>query len=261
MFAGFCLCIAAYVSAGLVGGKLNTKPQQPQAAAAAAEARFKPLSWRDVAWYVSMTFVGGIIVGYISVGAGKVLFWLLTWRQKVQTGAASVTAITLMGLLSGVAAALHLLFPHHTEQAGSIPMAPLLMAAPGLLFGSMVGPLISATVGPRNVMVFFVLLLVYDAAKNVVNVLGESDVFPGLQQPCVEEPADVTQSFLPPNETETETAADAAAMLAQVASGVVVDGAAAGSARLAANASAAAHSLLSLRGMLSSTGSTSSMSV
>ena len=75
MFAGFCLCIAAYVSAGLVGGKLNTKPQQPQAAAAAAEARFKPLSWRDVAWYVSMTFVGGIIVGYISVGAGKVLFW------------------------------------------------------------------------------------------------------------------------------------------------------------------------------------------
>ena len=139
------------------------------------------------------------------------------------------------------------------------------MAAPGLLFGSMVGPLISATVGPRNVMVFFVLLLVYDAAKNVVNVLGESDVFPGLQQPCVEEPADVTQSFLPPNETETETetetAADAAAMLAQVASGVVVDGAAAGSVRLAANASAAAHSLLSLRGMLSSTGSTSSMSV
>lgn len=264
MFAAFCLCIAAYVSAGLVRGKLNTKLDtkpnnrtRQKEAATTAEARFKPLSWCDVAWYVAMTFIGGIIVGYISVGAGKVIFWLLTWRQHVQTGAASVTAITVMGLLSGVAAALHLLFPSQTEQAGSIPMAPLLLAAPGLLFGSMVGPLIHATVGPRNVMVFFVLLLVYDAVKNVINVLGETDVIPGLQQPCTEEPADVTESFRPPNGTDTAAApaaaTAAAALLAREAASFV-----------AANVSSSpAPGLLSLRGMLSSTssGSTSTWSV
>ena len=139
-----------------------------------------------------------MLAGWIGIGVEKVTFFLLTYFHKVDVIAAGLSSITLVGWLSFFAFLLHAVCtpedegvgPHwscgiRTEHNpyghvfGKVPYELWLSVLPGILIGSLIGPIVNAAVGPRNIMIIFVGFLFFDAIYNIYN-LSSSGFFEEL---------------------------------------------------------------------------------
>ena len=139
--------------------------------------------------YAASCFLGGMLCGWIGIGVEKVTFFLLTYFHKVDVIAAGLSSITLTGLLSFFAFLLHAVCtpedegpgPHWScavrddlnpggHVFGKVPYELWLSVLPGILIGSLIGPVVNAAVGPRNIMIIFVGFLFFDATYNIYNL-------------------------------------------------------------------------------------------
>lgn len=149
--------------------------------------RFTP---RLFAIYAVSCFLGGMLVGWIGIGVEKIAFFLLTYFHDVDVIAAGLSAITMTGWLSFVSFLLHALCtppdegpgPHFSCAVptkgnpggyvfGKIPYELWLSVLPGILIGSLVGPMVNAAIGPRNIMIIFAIFLLFDAGYNIYNFI------------------------------------------------------------------------------------------
>lgn len=148
--------------------------------------------------YATCCFLGGMLVGWIGIGAEKVTFFLLTYFHDVDVVAAGLSSITMTGWLSLVAFLLHALCtpppddddgigmgivgPHFScalptegnpggHVFGKVPYELWLAVLPGILIGSLIGPVINAAIGPRNIMIIFAIFLLFDAGYNIYNFI------------------------------------------------------------------------------------------
>ena len=118
--------------------------------------------------YAICCFLGGMLCGWIEIGVEKVTFFLLTYFHKVDVIAAGLSSITMTGWLSFFAFLLHAVctpenegFGPHWSCAvrdelnpgghvfGKVPYELFLSVLPGILIGSLIGPIVNAAVGPR----------------------------------------------------------------------------------------------------------------
>jgi hypothetical protein len=118
--------------------------------------------------YAISCFLGGMLCGWIGIGLEKVTFFLLTYFHKVDVIAAGLSSITMTGWLSFFAFLLHAVCtpedegfgPHLScglrnefnpggHVFGKVPYELWLSALPGILIGSLIGPIVTAAVGPR----------------------------------------------------------------------------------------------------------------
>lgn len=148
--------------------------------------------------YAACCFLGGMLCGWIGIGVEKVTFFLLTYFHKVDVIAAGLSSITMTGWLSFFAFLLHALCtpedegpgPHWScavrddlnpngHVFGKVPYELWLSVLPGILIGSLIGPIVNAAVGPRNIMIIFVGFLFFDATYNIYN-LGSNGFFSEL---------------------------------------------------------------------------------
>lgn len=139
--------------------------------------------------YAVSCFLGGMLCGWIGIGVEKVTFFLLTYFHKVDVIAAGLSSITMTGWLSFFAFLLHAVctpedegFGPHWSCAvrdelnpgghvfGKVPYELWLSVLPGILIGSLIGPIVNAAVGPRNIMIIFVGFLFFDATYNIYNL-------------------------------------------------------------------------------------------
>jgi len=139
--------------------------------------------------YATCCFLGGMLCGWIGIGVEKVTFFLLTYFHDVDVIAAGLSSITMTGWLSFFAFLLHALCtpedegigPHFScalrnesnpfgHVFGKVPYELWLSVIPGILIGSLVGPAVNAAVGPRNIMIVFVIFLLFDAGYNIYNL-------------------------------------------------------------------------------------------
>jgi uncharacterized membrane protein YfcA len=171
IFSCFCVVLAYYVWNGLVGDSMAFGDEVKR------NLRF---SVRQLAYYIPVLFLASILTGYIGVTVDKVLFMLLTWSHGAHVRDATITGTTLVGWLSAVAALLHMASPCDARAAmyvGAVPYHFWLAGLPGLLLGSLLGPTLNVTVGSRNVMKLFLVMLTFDFFNNVYDLLvGWSDL-------------------------------------------------------------------------------------
>lgn len=152
IFVVFMGVVIVHTVRGLYQGKLESDDEE------------MPMQDRKFrAALVAASFAGGILVGYIGIGIDKLLFVLLT-QYRVNSTKASVTSITMVGLLSIVSSLDHIVVRN------DFPWELWLLVLPGLLLGSMIGPFVNKLVGPRRILIAFVVLLFADAIKIIVDL-------------------------------------------------------------------------------------------
>ena len=124
---------------------------------------------------LAVGLLGGIITGFIGIGIEKMLYMLLTMhpeRVEVDTTQAGVSCITVVGLVSAIAATYYF-------TVGLVPVCLWLVSLPGTWLGSLFGARLADQFGSRNVLVFFVVFLCLEVVYNVC-VLTELPVFDSI---------------------------------------------------------------------------------
>ena len=126
-------------------------------------------------WFIPCV-LGGALTGWIGVSSEKVLFVLLSRYATIHLRTATITSITLVGWLSGVALTIHALSPRDPtapRYIGAIPIGLWIVGLPGILVGSILGPQLNKLVGSRNILLAFALMLLCEGAKNTYDfVIG-----------------------------------------------------------------------------------------
>ena len=111
-----------------------------------------------------------MLTGYIGISAEKVLFVLLTLSDAAPTAMhATVTSITLVGWLSALSLVAHArapTSPTDPDYIGAVPYGLCLLALPGVLAGSALGPAVHRRVGARGVLSAFAASLVYETLRD-----------------------------------------------------------------------------------------------
>eukprot|EP01038_Epipyxis_sp_PR26KG_P004545 gene4545-6416_t len=120
-FSGFCLFLIITVIYGLMHDL--TSQDQP--------VKF---NFKSALFYITGSFIGGMIAGWIGIGIEKIYFLLATSYHKAELRRATVTAISIVGWLSMVSAYCHLFLLH------DVPIVYVFCAFPGILIGSIIGP-------------------------------------------------------------------------------------------------------------------------
>mmetsp|Transcript_18153 Transcript_18153/g.26412 ORF Transcript_18153/g.26412 Transcript_18153/m.26412 type:complete len:165 (+) Transcript_18153:514-1008(+) len=143
IFGIFCLVLVMYVIHGLFHEMVDQdEPIRMTKASVVA--------------YAAASFVGGLITGWIGIGIEKVLFMMLTSYDRCNINRACITSISIVGWISMFAFFVHLLILQ------DIPMMIWLCGLGGVHVGAMVGPELNKLIGPRNVMIIFVVFLIID---------------------------------------------------------------------------------------------------
>jgi uncharacterized membrane protein YfcA len=119
---------------------------------------------RTIAMIVSLSFVGGILVGVIGIGIEKLLFIFLTF-QGVDARSAGITSIIVVGFTSAFSFVLFLI---HDK----VPIEWWLMVLPGILTGATIGPWLNRLLGARRVMCAFGILCMVEVLNNVLILTG-----------------------------------------------------------------------------------------
>lgn len=166
VFIVFCAFVLVYTLHGLMFSRIQMQNDADNTVT---------LRCADVVGISIASFVGAWMTGYIGIGVEKFLFILLTWRFSVNVRAACITSITVVGWLSGIAFLIHALAPRDAEDPGyigAVPYAQWLMVAPGVLFGSMVGPWLNSAIGSKNIMWMFCVLLAADIGRSMIQFAG-----------------------------------------------------------------------------------------
>jgi len=147
---------------------------------------------KELVIYSVFIFLGGIMTSWIGIGVEKITFLLLTAIHNVDVIAAGLSSIVMTGWLSIVAFLFHAACappedgpgPHWVcapiingglnpdgHVSGNVPFKLWLSVIPGILVGSMVGPKLNEMIGARNIMILFVIFLIFDAGYNIYNLV------------------------------------------------------------------------------------------
>ena len=172
IFTLFCTFLVAYVTNGLATSRMKFDTGSNK-----LELKWNlcRLSEGVLPWIICC-FLGGILTAYIGVGIEKVVFTLLTLNPLVDIRAATVTSITIVGWLSALAFLFHALSPCDPtapQYIGAVPYHIWLLGLPGILMGSILGPALNAAVGPRNIMLLFLVMLVVEILRNTKHLLQD----------------------------------------------------------------------------------------
>ena len=150
VFACFCGALATYCF------WLLRRTPSPTASQRAVVARIpRPI-------FAIACVAGGMLTGYIGVAIEKVLFVLLTLEGSC-VRRATLTSITAVGWVSAVAVATHALSspdPSSPSYIGVPPVRLWLVALPGVMIGSMLGPHVHRWLGATTVLSLFTAYLV-----------------------------------------------------------------------------------------------------
>jgi len=145
-FSVFCIFLAIYVIYGLFHN-LTTNNE---------EVIMTPKAY---AIYSLSCFCGGLVTGWIGIGIEKVVFVLLTaFPHRANIRRSSLTAIAIVGWVSSFSLVIHLAY------LKDVPLLLWCCAIPGVLVGARLGPKINKLLGSRNMMIIFILMLLYDSS-------------------------------------------------------------------------------------------------
>jgi len=148
-FAFFCIFLAFYVIYGLLHD-LTTNNEEVV------------MTTKDYLLYSCCCFIGGLVTGWIGIGIEKVLFVLLTAHpHHANIKRACITSIAIVGWISLISLVLHLVY------LNDVPLVLWCCGIPGVLIGAQLGPKINKLVGSRNIMIMFVLMLLYDSSSKL----------------------------------------------------------------------------------------------
>lgn len=150
-FAYFCIFLAFTVIHGLFHDL--TIQDQP--------VKFDKIS--KIIVYFIVSLIGGMIAGYIGIGVEKLYFLLVTFYDKGELKRSTISAITIIGWLSIVSAFAHLFIMQ------DVPLVYWVCSLPGILLGSMIGPIINSHLGSFKIMMIFCgflfLNVIYELTK------------------------------------------------------------------------------------------------
>ena len=122
--------------------------------------------------FVLACVLGGLLTGYIGVAIEKVLFVLMT-MEGACVRRATLTSITAVGWASALAVAAHALAPSDPADPGYIGALPVrvwIVALPGVMFGSILGPHVHRLLGSATILTLFAVYLAFDFVHGVVTM-------------------------------------------------------------------------------------------
>lgn len=163
IFASFCVILFSYTLHGLV----------KQTIAFDKRPRDVKFACHQLVYYNLIIFLASWLTGYIGVTVDKIMFMLLTWSHGVNARDATITGTTLVGWLSAWAGILHMISPCDQDDPlyiGAVPYHVFLLGLPGLLLGSLMGPVMNTAIGTRNVMKIFLTIILFDLVHNFYDV-------------------------------------------------------------------------------------------
>ena len=147
LFACFCLFLASTVVYGLFHDL--TTQNEP--------VKFRKITTlkgiQDYSLYIIGSLIGGMIAGWIGIGIEKIYFLLATSYHKAELRRATISAIALIGWLSSISCLVHFFI------LKDVPISYWVSSLPGVLLGSIVGPIINKYLGSFNVMIIFCIFL------------------------------------------------------------------------------------------------------
>jgi uncharacterized membrane protein YfcA len=157
VFTGFAFALACFVAHGLIKDTIATD-QYP--------IKYTPMFF---VWMVIAGFSGGILAYCIGIGVEKTVFAALTGYSHTDSNKAAISSISVVGLLSlvaGVAFEKHRIWTPDNH----VPFVYWVMVLPGILIGSVVGPVINDWLGKKKILTGFLLLLIADVVKTAYEV-------------------------------------------------------------------------------------------
>jgi len=122
--------------------------------------------------------VGGIIVGWLSVGLDITLFIFLTFFYNMEPVDATIMAVLTMGFTSA-----YPLIIRHIIEEGDVPYLLWLMIEGGAIIGARIGPIIISLIGTKALYFLFGFLLLVEIVRSFVvlvilpattNVVGDT---------------------------------------------------------------------------------------
>eukprot|EP01126_Amoeba_proteus_P036465 TRINITY_DN3719_c0_g1_i1.p1 TRINITY_DN3719_c0_g1~~TRINITY_DN3719_c0_g1_i1.p1 ORF type:complete len:322 (-),score=53.47 TRINITY_DN3719_c0_g1_i1:1948-2913(-) len=164
IFTVFCLILMIYVIWGLRGGVLKKQ---------------SGAIYRTINAMVGLALagiVGGVLLGWISVGIDIAIFLMLSAVYKVDSRKATVTSILVIGWTS----LLPLLY--HVIYVKDVPYALWLMVIGGSLVGARLGPLLNKLLGKKVMLIAFIILLAVEVLRTIIELV----VVPNLLNQDVE---------------------------------------------------------------------------
>eukprot|EP01124_Arcella_intermedia_P017191 TRINITY_DN23989_c0_g1_i1.p1 TRINITY_DN23989_c0_g1~~TRINITY_DN23989_c0_g1_i1.p1 ORF type:complete len:375 (+),score=80.60 TRINITY_DN23989_c0_g1_i1:161-1126(+) len=154
IFALFSLLLIIYVLIGLKSGNLK----------AALNTELSPKNWKDMAGLAFTGFIGGLLMGWISVGIDVAVFFALTAYWGVDSRRATVTSVLVGGWSSFLPLLIHICY------FKDVPYALWLMVVGGSMFGAKIGPLINKIFGKTIILILFVVLLIAEVIRTIVEL-------------------------------------------------------------------------------------------
>ena len=146
-FACFCVFLAGTVMYGIFHD-LTTQNES---------VKFEKITtlngFKTYAIYIIASIIGGMVSGWIGIGIEKIYFLLVTSYHKAEIRRATITAIALIGWISTISASIHFFI------LKDVPIAYWVCSLPGILLGSIAGPIINSYLGSFNIMIIFCTFL------------------------------------------------------------------------------------------------------
>jgi len=166
IFACFCGLLSIYVAHSLLCGRMP-KPRT-------TDEKVVQIGRREACLWFLPCLSGGLLTGYIGISIEKVLYVLIMMSCDVPVRVATVTSITLVGWVSGFTFVLHALSPCDPlapQYIGAVPYDLWLVALPGILLGSIIGPQLNALLGPNLILAAFAIALAYESIRNTLALM------------------------------------------------------------------------------------------
>lgn len=149
----FSFLLLCYVVYGLKKGTLKKQDKPVER------------NWKAFVVFAITGFIGGMMLGWISVGIDTFIFFVLTAVYKVDSRKATVTSILVIGWTSVVPLIVHMAY------FKDVPYVLWLMVSGGSILGARLGPLINKLVGRKVMMILFVIMLAIEVIRTFVELV------------------------------------------------------------------------------------------
>jgi len=153
IFAVFSLLLMIYVIWGLKGGALKKQSGEIHR------------TLNSLVGLALSGFIGGVLLGWISVGIDITIFLILSALYKVDSRKATVTSILVIGWTS------FLPLMYHIIDKKDVPYDLWIMVIGGSLIGARVGPLLNKLLGKKVMLIAFVILLAIEVIRTFVELV------------------------------------------------------------------------------------------
>eukprot|EP01125_Pyxidicula_operculata_P020759 TRINITY_DN7761_c0_g1_i1.p1 TRINITY_DN7761_c0_g1~~TRINITY_DN7761_c0_g1_i1.p1 ORF type:complete len:386 (+),score=42.77 TRINITY_DN7761_c0_g1_i1:311-1468(+) len=153
IFAVFSLLLAIYVIVGLKRGTLKSQ-----------QGEVDPRSVKHLLGLAFAGLLGGVLMGWISVGIDITIFFALTAFWSVDSRRATVTSIIVIGWTSLLPLLIHIF------RDNDVPYILWVMVLGGSILGAKIGPLINKLLGKNVMLVAFILLLFAEVIRTFIEL-------------------------------------------------------------------------------------------